>query len=384
MSKFDFTSTLQIMLKQAAENISKDKDIFSQVHRQLIVNPSHSSRSTRQWYRSQRLIGIMLVATILISGFAYAAPTLFQWLGDRSLEAITLDHATNINRQITVDGITLHLDQAYADAVRTAVTFHVSLTSSNSFLPIPESPVLTDLRNHIYGQVAGQQVHDQALVEFEPLPPDKLDSSQTLKFTVNRMDVHNLAGDPVSSITGIWQITFQLKPLPERTIIFNDAPLIHNKLGFQLVELDIAPSGVRLLLQISNLPPDTSLHTLSQFATRVQVSGTSPDRVGTNLGASSDGTLLQLHLLNGQILVPALVEPWDTLTDRSVRPSEPDRVIGSSEKATIEALFYTALEGNQGTVMIMIDHIRIASYNEPEVIHTIDGPWKFSFSLNRS
>lgn len=380
MSKQDFTSTLQTILKRTAEDVPRDIDLFPHLH-QRVVNPFYKSKSIRLQRKPQHIIGVLLVAAILVSGFAYAVPTLFQWLGDQSLQTITLDHATTINRQIVVKGITLHLDQAYADAARTTVTFHVSDVSS-SLLPTPDPPVLTDAYNQQYRQVVGQEVHDQALIEFEPLSQDRLNSSQTLLFTVSHMVIHNAKGDPISSVDGVWQISFQLKPLAGNSIVFHNTPLAHNGLALQLLELNIAPSGTRLFLQVSGLAPNTSLSTLSQFTTQIEISGTSPDHTGVHLSGGSDGALLQLHLSNGQVLVPAFVKPWDASTTRIIEPPPSDQAVGPSGKAELEVVFYSALSTNQGTARLMIDQLHIADYRDPTSVRTISGPWIFPIALS--
>ncbi len=393
MSEHNLISSMQAALKEAAEDIPEDTNLFPRIRQHLLSEHASMYRSTPFWQKRRLSLvsGLLVAAVLLFSGFTFVLPALFNWLGDPSLQQITIDHATTINRQVTVHGITLHLDQAYADAARTAITFH--MVSSSKVAPHPFPPVLTDEHNQINRYIVGQQFRSQALVEFAPLAPDVLNHRHTLTFTIRTMIIQNTTSvsEPIQNTTsaseptldGIWSITFQLQPLIDHSVRLTNPPLVHHGLAIKPLQLDFAPSGARLLIQINGLAPDTSQDTVAKFMTLIQINGLSPDLISTSSGLSSGGAFLQLRLPDGRILVPAMVQPWDSTADAAIIPTTHERAVGANGKVIIQVLFFTTLPTSQKAATLTIDQL----YNSPvsaENYTTVTGPWTFPISLQKS
>ncbi|MDQ2905796.1 MAG: DUF4179 domain-containing protein [Chloroflexota bacterium] len=385
MPEHDFISSMQAALQEVATDIPEDTDLFPRIRQHLLLERVLKSRPTPLW-RQRRFVltsGFLVAAVLIFSGFTLVAPALFSWLGDPSLKQITLDHATPINRQVTVHGISLHLDQAYADAARTAITYHV--ISSSSVAPGPLFFILTDDHHQTYSHIVGAQFRDQALLEFAPLAPDVLNHRQILTFTVKSMIIRSATGRPVTTLDGIWSITFPLQPLLDRSVKLTSLPLVQQGLAIEPLQLDFAPTGARLLLQISGLAPGTSVNMLAEFATHIEISGISPtDHMGLSLsdGAIIDGALLQLRLPDGSVLVPAVVQPWDSTADAAISPTSQEQPVGVSGKVLLQVLFFTALPVTQGPAMLTVGQVHIAPVSAKHYTK-VPGPWTFSLSLQR-
>jgi hypothetical protein len=325
-------------------------------------------------HKKFRLAAVAVCIIVCISGFTYAAQPLFQWLADQPLQTITLDHATTIQHQVTDHGITLHLDQAYADGARTAVTFHV--TAHSSLQPVPLAPAMTDTAHQTYSLVDGRQVKSEALAEFLPLALSQAGKNQLLTFTVRQMHLsgYNTAGQPV---TGNWSISFRITPQADQFLTPAAAPATHSGITVQPILLDLAASGMRLVVRISGLTPNTSLATLTRFATRQAYSAPSPDGGNTGTtGTNSDGALLQVHQAAGQVLLPvwAGIQP-----DGDMR--QPDHAVGITGTVTLEVLFFTTLQSTQGPLTLTIDHLHLAQSGNSAQLTAANGPWTFAIPL---
>lgn len=375
-----FSEKLREALSQIAEDIPEQTDLFPRISQRLREQQRQSLRQEQQqqqWPRQKifkqkklRLAVALISLILLLSGFASAIPRLFQWLGDQPLQTITLDHATTIHRQVSDQGIILWLDQAYADGARTAVTFHV--TSSSSLQPIPLEPVLTDAAGQTYQGIDGRQDKSNGLAEFLPLSLPQLRHSQLLTFTVHQMHLsgYNTHGQLV---IGTWTIAFRITPQVGRLLTIQVAPLTRSGVTIQPSQLELAPSGIRLFLRISGLAPTTSLLTLTQFATRQGYDGTTPDGGKFGTGSTGEGALLQFRLPNGQVLEPVRVDAQSP--DGRLLTS--DRAVGSTGTAMLEVLFFTVPPSTQNPVTLTIDHVHIALLGNTTTPNEANGPWTF-------
>lgn len=375
MLNFDFTNTLRGALKRTAEDIPEQTNLLPQIRQQITRSAPPQQRKMMFHQKRYRLAALLVAATLLISGFAYITPTVFQWLGDSSLQGITLDHATTINKQITVKGITLHVDQVYADAARTAITFHLSSTASS--VPVPTYLVLTDTSGQIYPAIEGRSVNGEALAEFAPLASDT--QSQVLTLTIRQMHLSNSGRGQL--VAGIWQIRFPIIPLVGYSLPIASESLIHNGIAISPQRLDIAPSGTRLFVQISGLAPNTSQRALAQFAMSRMFQGTSPDGTGISSDAHSTGALLQLRLPNGQVLQPEWVYPVGLPDVTALGGPTPDQEVGATGKITLEVIFYTSLQGMKGSATLTMDHVNVSPLNGGTIPQISNGPWIFSIPL---
>jgi hypothetical protein len=381
MTQHDFIPLLQVALKEAAKDIPEDTNLLPRIRKQVLAEHILKKQPVSLWRkRSLALTSSFLVAAIVIfSGFTFAMPVLFNWLGDASLQQITLDHATLINREVTIHGITLHLDQAYADAARIAVTYHV--TSSSSVSPFPA--VLTDELHQAYPSIMKQQINNQSLEEYVPLAPNMLNHQHTLTFTVTTMIIRNSNGRAQETLSGLWKISFPLQPLIGSSIKLITAPYTKHEVSMEPLQVNFAPSGARLLLQIHGLAPNTSLNTLAQFATHAEISGISPNNhIGSDSWRNTDGTLLQLRLPDGHVLVPAAVQLWDRNTNTTLPLTGQERSVGINGAVTLQVLFFTTLPVSHQTAQLTIDQLRVAPVSAKGYT-TVTGPWTFPILLQR-
>jgi hypothetical protein len=263
------------------------------------------------------------------------------------------------------------------------------IISSSIVTPGHFPQVLTDEHHHIYHDIIGQQIINQALEEFEPLAPDALNHRQTLTLTIRTMIIRNSngnpmnTGSPVKTLDGVWSITFQLQPLIAHSVRLTNSPLVQHGLMIKPLQFDFASSGARLLIQISGLPSDTSLDNVAEFMTDVQINGLSPDFISTSLGSSTGGALLQLRLPDGRVLLPAVVQPWDNTADAAIMPTSHERAVGASGTVILQVLFFTTLPVSQRPATLTIDQLRIAPVSA-EKYTTVTGPWIFPISLQKS
>lgn len=370
-----FSERLREALSQTARDIPEQTNLFPNIQQQLRSEQLQPlPRPDAPGQKKIRLAIAVVVMVLLISGFSYAVSPVFQWFGDQSLQAITLDHATAINQQVSDHGITLRLDQAYADGARTAVTFHI--TSGSSLQASPNDRVLTDAAGHIYPLLSGRQYKNEGLTEFLPLSLQQLGKSQLLTFHVQHMWLTGYKTHG-TLISGNWSISFHITPQAGRLITLTGVPSTRSSITIQPTQLELAPSGLRLFLHISGLTSDTSLSTLTQFATRQVYSGTTPDKLDTGTGSIGEGALLQIHLANGQVLEPVRVDVPSLTSTLQI----PDQMVGITGAATLEVLFFSAPQELQHNLTLTIDHMHIAPMGDSAHPREANGPWTFNIPL---
>lgn len=374
MLQHEFPEKLREMLSRASQDIPDHLDLFPRIHQPLqSEQPRQLPRPGLFGQKKSRLLAVAILVVLLISGFAYAIPPVFQWLGDQSLQTITLSNATAINQQTTSHGITLQLDQAYADGARTAVTFHV--TSSSSLQAVPDDRVLVDATGQMYRLIDGRQYKHEGLVEFFPFSTQQLGHSQSVTFVVHQMWLtgYNTHGHLVA---GNWKITFSIIPRAGHLLSLRIAPSTHAAITLRPTLIEQAPSGLHLFIQISGLAPDISLNTLTQFATRQVYSGNTPDGLGIGTGVLGEGALLQMQLSNGQVLEPVRVDVQEPTSTLQI----PDHPVGATGTTTLDVLFLTSLSDTQAVAMLTIDHLHIALVGGANS-QQANGPWTFSIPL---
>lgn len=368
-------------IRARAEQASYASAHATQDDRRASHLTSGGARSLPRW--SLPAAVLVVVAALVLSAFAFARPLISSWLGDSGLKAVALQDGTLINQQVTVNGITLEVEQGYADAARTALTMRTTAAAatsgtSDSDMPVPGEMELIDAQQHVYKFFTGTQVEHDGLYEFLPLPPAELDAPQPLTLVVETME----RADNVTQIAGPWQLGFTLRPQPGRSVALTQAPVTHSGVTIQPERLDLAPSGVRLLVRLSGLKPDTSLFSLIHFATHGDdIVGCPPGgHYCVSSGGEGDGAPMHLRGPDGQTLVPGKVVV--VRQSIAVAPATGEAV-GPSGSAEIAFLFFTPLHAAHGTAQVVVEQARLSSIhddaNAPEQI--VSGPWVFSLSL---
>lgn len=382
---------VELLFRRTADTVPPDLDLAPDIMRQaaqrqrrLATNPMRASMP--EW--AYPVFAAVLVIALIVSGFTWARPLIFQWMGNGSLEHATLEHATTVNRSMTVAGITLHVEQAYADAALTAVTFHMtSAQASKTSFSMDGEALLVGADQTHYRAITSVGFNDEYLAEFEPMALDKLNFVQTLTLTLPSMRASGSQTGPGPSIVGPWQITFRITPQVGRSITLDQTPVTHDGVTVQPLRLDLAPAGVRLLIRFSGLAPNTLRFGLKHFVTHQEMGGILRNADGSGVGFSSSGTSdggpLQLDGPNGQRLIPE----WIALPD-DLPPDEQDvslgrQVVGPSGSLVLSVLFFTPLSAQNGVARLTLDQVDVAIVdahgNEAERLR--NGPWTFQLSL---
>ena len=392
MRHHDLEEHVERLFHNAAEGVPPDLDLAPHIIRHASLHPQPHAVSVRKssmpgWIYP--VVAAVLVVALIVSGFTWARPLIFQWLGNSNLEQVTLDHATTINRSVTVDGITLYVEQAYADAALTVVTFRITSAQSSklSFHPAAEM-VLVGADQTRYGSITSAGLNDEYLAEFEPMALDKLGTAQTLTLILPSMRSGGTSAELPPAIEGPWQMTFQITPQAGRSITFDQTPATHDGVTIQPLRLDLAPTGARLLIRLSGLAPNTLRFPLKHFVTHQELGGVRPAGGGFSIGVSSqstsDGGPLQLDGPNGQHLIPA----WIALPS-DLPPSEQGvplgrQVVGPSGTVVLSVLFFTPITARNGVAHVTLDQVDVttidAQGNESERFRY--GPWTFALPLS--
>jgi hypothetical protein len=326
-----------------------------------------------------------LVAAVLVfSAFAFARPLVLTWLGDSSLKAIALQDGTVIDRAVTVQGVTVHLEEGYADAARTVLTMRVS-GGDPRHPPSPYMPSMriVDASGGTYHAITGSGFNDDSLFEFLPLPTDALGAPQTLTFIVGQMQRMTDDLQEVTTFGGPWQITFQLRTQAGRAIALSVPGQQHGGIMMQTERIELAPAGVRLMVRISGVPSDTSLFSLMHFAlhgTEIVACPPGQHVCGSTSGGTRDGGRMLLAGPDGRTMPPAWVAVVSPTPSDGV--SIGTQAVGPSGTADLEFLFFEPLHVTSGMAHATFDEVRIASaVNTDGEERSIPGPWDFYLPL---
>ncbi len=392
------------LLRQVAEHVPGDIDLRPRVQQRLAASQHRRSIRTSRSTRARSMTGltqrqfvprwgylmgsVIVIVGLLLSAFAFARPLIFSWLGDNGLRGISLDNASLINQSATHQGVTLHLEQGYADAARTALTMRIQVPQGHNMVtPRLDTAYLLDSRGQRYAVLIGQQVGDEGLLEFVPLPIEALSSAQRLTLVVQAM----LPNGPVaggSPLSGPWQIPFEVHPQTAHSTMLAAPPMTQSGVTLQPERLDMTPAGARLVVRVSGLAADTSFLDATHFAQHGgdTIVGCPPNSGScVTSGSTSDGALLRLESADGQILEPSWVLAMDPATpDLGVIPTA-RQTVGPSGTVEIEILFFTPLplHAAPGTVQLTIDHFPLKSshVDASGKVQMASGPWTFALMV---
>jgi hypothetical protein len=273
----------------------------------------------------------------------------------------------------------MHISSADSKQTYSPVPYSV-----NGAPPTDEGVRLIDAQGSIYRAFTGNQLNQDALWEFLPLPSGDLGTSQTLTFVVDAMSREPSNPDATrATIVGPWLVTFHLTPQAGRPIPLDVAPQSHGGITLQPERLDLTPAGVRLLVRESGLPPDASIFSVKHFATRQDdIVACPPGQhvCGESFG-TGDGAKMQISAPGGQTLVPGWVNVVSPVPVAGVPIGQ--QALGSAGTAEIEFLFFSPIKATQGAAHVTFDEVRYASATDssaPEQI--VPGPWSFVLPLS--
>ncbi len=183
------------LIRTLAEGTPNSVDLLPRIHQQLSSTSVGDTNRMRIFAHLQAVprwgnvaVSAVLLAGLLFSGFAFARPLIFSWLGDNGLHGISLQGADQVNSTTTMKDITLQVEQVYADAARTALTMRLqSPHEQGAVTPRLDQTYLLDSGGHRYAALTGTQVDGEGLFEFIPLPATALGSEQPLTLVVEAM-----------------------------------------------------------------------------------------------------------------------------------------------------------------------------------------------------
>ncbi len=387
--------TIARLLSDAAEQAHIMTDLTPRIHQRLALLSANAGRSVGEARQAPRprlqrpsarwaiiAVTVALITGLLLSAFTFARPLIFSWFGDSGLKGAALQNATWINRSVTVNGVTVHVEQGYADAARTALTMRFSGSNPHD-APSPNliGMELVDAQSQTYPAFTGSQLNEDSLTLFSPLPQAQLSGVQTLTLVIQSMFFDTSAAPGV--ISGPWRLTFSIQPQAGRSVTLDAAPQTHSDVTAQPLRLDLAPTGVRLLVRVSGLPPDTSFFGLRHFATQDPDLGGCPPGQGVCIssGGNGDGAIMKLRGPGGQTLTPGWVEvATDAAPDVGLL-SKAKQSVGPDGSAVVEFLFFTPLHDAHGAVHISLAQIEVDPATSDGPNHYVDGPWVFTLPL---
>ncbi len=292
-------------------------------------------------------------------------------------------HDAVINRAATQQGIILHLEQVYADAARTALTTRIQVPQGHDLVtPRIDTAYLLDSHGHRYAVLTGQQVADEGILEFVPLPIDALTAEQSLTLVTPAM-LPTARGSPIA---GPWQIPFQVHPQPAHSTPLAPPPMTQSGVTMQPERLDMTPTGTRLVVRIQwtrRRYLAARCRTLCTARGDTIVGCPPNNRSCGTSGSTADGALLRLESVDGQVLESSWALAIDPVTpDIGVIPTA-RQLVGSSGTAVIEILFFTPLSATSGTIQLTIDHLPLTSsqVDANGKAQLASGPWTFALMI---
>jgi hypothetical protein len=249
----EFEDRLRMLLVRTAEAIPDDTDIALRVRQ-----ATRRARSTGGLAGPRSLLAavaavlvVVLLASVLLfvrplgplrpaggviarqTGTATALPTPvgsppvcnIASLHNYSRPPAAVDHSVAVGRSASVNGITITIDRAYADATQTIISYHME---TNINPPSPWNPVLIDAQGQRFALFSGVwSIDSVSYFAFTPLPPAELGMPLTLTFFAPQMQVD--LPEPTAKaalVDGPWQITFSLVPEAGTSYTLSNAPVV--------------------------------------------------------------------------------------------------------------------------------------------------------------
>jgi len=221
-------------------------------------------------------------------------------------------------------------------------------------------------------------------MEFAPLPPSAIGQTQTLSVTIKGLQSGAEQTGEATIYDGIWSDAAQAM-LQGAAHSLNASPKSHGGAVIQPLWLakapgpsaiDSVPGGIAIVLQISGLPGDTQVASLTDFATAfsyVPLVQPSPGHATMALQATG-GTTATLGLLR-------MLTPFDgtALPKGTIGGGGP----GGGESLQLEAIFFGGIPDTLTGVTLSIDRLPLVRVeaNGSLTPGIIEGPWTFELPI---
>lgn len=310
-----------------------------------------------------------------------------------------VDNSVAIGGQVTVQGVTITLERAYADASQTVVTYQTQTEGKNIWLADASFPILIDSHGNRYAELdvgggagyIGKTTKAQGEAIFAPLPQNELASTQMLTFFTQQVGATSwtspnsfAAAIPVT-INGPWQISFSLTPVAGTAVTLSNSPLTRHGVTVQPLEIDLAPpggglqgtfGGARVMVRISGLAPDMPLSEVASYDIAFLAM-----RIGGGGGGGCGGGILELVLPNGEQIFPGVVALPELIDqsapDGSMTAGQQAQTVGPSGTVELEALFYLPVPVVSGILLYMDNVATAPGTAKPYPPEQVNGPWEF-------
>ena len=211
----------------------------------------------------------------------------------------------------TAQGITITIDQAYADPGRTTIQYHIS--RANTVVFSDPHVTLSDACGHVYPFVCGTT----GIAAFTPLAPGLLSAPQPLTLNLDYLYVLQPKYQP---IRGPWHVTFQVQPHLTRAV------------------------ALRLRLHLSGLPQATSPG-FTMLGLRSFIAGFVPG------GTSTDGPAdITLHVAGESPQTLALFDP--------------DSVPAATNSVGVDLIYLGMQMPEHGTAELSLPAFNVAIYQD--------------------
>jgi hypothetical protein len=228
--------------------------------------PSSVAWTQKRHHRPSRATRTALVAALAIFalvGATYVALPLLQqlWASDRGLAHVAnAGLVRDVDAAQTIDGVTVHLQRAYADANRVVVGYTVEFPKSARFYDSDATPMvgevtLTDAEGRQYRGVmstfAGASPMGAQLLSFEGSGTASAPRDTTYTLSIAKVFSGSTPGaTPTGSFSGPWVFTFTLASVPGR-VVTPSLALTSGDLNLAFTRIVVAPSATRFSYRLT-------------------------------------------------------------------------------------------------------------------------------------
>jgi hypothetical protein len=212
-----------------------------------VLTPRPPSAARWRWPRFA-LVGA--VAIFALVGATYIALPLLQslWSEDRGLQHVTqAGLARDLNLRQTIDGVTVHVQNGYADANRVAIGYSVEYpptTPVDHTLHV-SAPILTDDAGARYPSLGFSTTGDSPLgAQVHNFKPLAVTGARDIAFTLTIPEVDRASGETMQVFRGPWVFKFTLPMAAARVV---EPALTFTRPGVELTvtRIVVAPSATR-------------------------------------------------------------------------------------------------------------------------------------------
>jgi hypothetical protein len=219
--------------------------------------PLVAQRKVGMSWRWPRTALVAALAIFGLVGATYVALPLLQqlWASDRGLTHVAnAGFVRDVDAAQTIDGVTVHLQRAYADANRVVVGYTVEFPKSVRFYDRDATPMvgevtLTDSEGRQYRGVtstfAGASPLGAQLLTFEGPGTASAPRDTTYTLSIAKVFSGTTPGaTPTGSFSGPWVFTFTLANVPGR-VVTPSLAVTSGDLRLAFTRTVVAPSATR-------------------------------------------------------------------------------------------------------------------------------------------